>query len=81
MIGQRSSNHSLPTGVTAIMFTTNTTLSSFVGLVYLDDHVRDGFVNAATVGFFLAIIGAIAVAHYSADTRPSELATPAGVRA
>ena len=30
-----------PTGVTAIMFTTNTTLSSFVGLVYLDDHVRD----------------------------------------
>ncbi|MCP2243973.1 hypothetical protein [Lentzea aerocolonigenes] len=70
-----------PTGVTAIMFTTNTTLSSFVGLVYLDDHVRDGFVNAATVGFVLAITGAIAVAHYSADSRHEDLATPASVRA
>ncbi|MET9224545.1 hypothetical protein [Lentzea sp. NPDC003310] len=58
-----------PTGVTAIMFTTNTSLSSFVGLVYLGDTVRDGYVIAATTGFVLAIAGAIAVAHYSANSR------------
>lgn len=70
-----------PTGVTAIMFTTNTALSSFVGLVYLDDHVRDGYVTAAAIGFVLAIAGAIAVAHYSADTRQKDVAaTPAGTR-
>jgi drug/metabolite transporter (DMT)-like permease len=69
------------TGVTAIMFTTNTALSSFVGLVYLDDHIREGYVNAATTGFVLAIAGAIAVAHYSANTRRQEpTAAPAGVR-
>ncbi|MEV6235618.1 hypothetical protein [Lentzea sp. NPDC051838] len=71
-----------PTGVTAVMFTTNTALSSFVGLVYLDDRVRDGYVTAATIGFVLAIAGAIAVAHYSADTRQKDFATtPAGARA
>ncbi len=71
-----------PTGVTAIMFTTNTALSSFVGLVYLGDHVRDGYVAAATIGFALAIAGAIAVAHYSADTRQKKVtAAPAVTRA
>jgi hypothetical protein len=71
-----------PTGVTAIMFTTNTALSSFVGLVYLDDRVRDGYMTAATTGFVLAITGAIAVAHYSASTRKKDdtTATPAGTR-
>jgi hypothetical protein len=38
-------------------------------------------VNAAAVGFVLAIAGAIAVAHYSADTHHKELKTPAGARA
>ncbi|MGW6441490.1 hypothetical protein [Lentzea sp. NPDC055074] len=71
-----------PTGVTAVMFTTNTALSSFVGLVYLDDRVRDGYVAAATIGFVLAFAGAIAVARYSADTRQKERPrTPAGARA
>ncbi|ANZ40505.1 hypothetical protein BBK82_35350 [Lentzea guizhouensis] len=71
-----------PTGVSAIMFTTNTALSSFVGLVYLDDRVRDGYVTAATIGFVLAIAGAVAVAHYAADTREKDrTATPAGMRA
>lgn len=71
-----------PTGVSAIMFTTNTALSSFVGLVYLGDHVRDGYVTAAAAGFVLAIAGAIAVAHYSANTRQKELtAAAAGMRA
>ncbi|GHH39009.1 hypothetical protein [Lentzea cavernae] len=70
-----------PTGVTAIMFTTNTALSSFVGLVYLGDNVRDGYVTAAAIGFVLAIVGAIAVAHYSANTRQKERAAePAGTR-
>jgi drug/metabolite transporter (DMT)-like permease len=70
-----------PTGVTAIMFTTNTALSSFVGLVYLGDQVREGYFVAATIGFVLAIAGAIAVAHYSADNRQKDrTATPAGVR-
>ncbi|MET9630454.1 hypothetical protein ABZX92_23585 [Lentzea sp. NPDC006480] len=71
-----------PTGVTAVMFTTNTALSSFVGLIYLDDRVRDGYVTAATIGFVLAIAGAIAVAHYAAGTRQKEpAATPVGTRA
>ncbi|WP_394618723.1 hypothetical protein JNUCC0626_06355 [Lentzea sp. JNUCC 0626] len=71
-----------PTGVTAIMFTSNTVLSSFVGLVYLDDQVRDGYFTAATVGFLLAIAGAIAVAHYSAETRQkSPEKVPAGTPA
>jgi hypothetical protein len=71
-----------PTGVTAIMFTTNTALSSFVGLIYLDDRVRDGYMTAATIGFVLAVAGAIAVARYSADTRQKELTkTPAGTLA
>ncbi|HEX7301477.1 hypothetical protein [Lentzea sp.] len=66
-----------PTGVTAVMFTTNTALSSFVGLVYLDDRVRDGFVTAAGIGFGLAIAGAVAVAHYSADSRQKKPAPAA----
>ena len=69
------------TGVTAVMFTSNTVLSSFVGLVYLGDHARDGYGPAATPGFVLAIAGAIAVAHYSSNTRQKKLtAAPARVR-
>src|SRR6266498_2936293 len=52
------------TAVTAIMFTTNTTLSSAVGLAYLDDHIRTGFVTVAAAGFLLAITGAIRTAHH-----------------
>ncbi|TCO61873.1 hypothetical protein [Actinocrispum wychmicini] len=58
-----------PTAVTSIMFTTNTALSSLIGLVYLDDRVRGGFTVPAVAGFVLAITGAIGVAHYSASTR------------
>ncbi|MGW6929700.1 hypothetical protein ACWGE0_06485 [Lentzea sp. NPDC054927] len=60
-----------PTTVTAVMFTTNTALSSLIGLVYLDDQVRTGYATAAAAGFVLAIGGAIGVAHYSAGTRPT----------
>lgn len=70
-----------PTGVTAIMFTTNTALSSFVGLVYLGDHVRDGYVTAAATGFVLAFAGAIAVARYSAETRQKDLTAPPAEKA
>ncbi|SDJ47436.1 hypothetical protein SAMN04488074_102149 [Lentzea albidocapillata subsp. violacea] len=69
-----------PTTVTAIMFTTNTALSSAVGLIYLDDRVRAGYTTAAAAGFVLAITGAIAVAHYTADTRQQgRSTTPAGM--
>ncbi|WP_436498994.1 hypothetical protein [Actinokineospora sp. HUAS TT18] len=61
-----------PTSATAIMFTTNTTLASFIGLVYLGDQVRPGFTNAAVTGFVLAIGGAIAIAHYAAVAREED---------
>ncbi|WP_158887142.1 hypothetical protein [Amycolatopsis anabasis] len=50
------------TAATAVMFTTNTALSSLVGLVYLGDRVRPGFAAAATAGMVLAIAGATGVA-------------------
>lgn len=55
-----------PTTATAIMFTTNTTLSSLIGLVYLGDRARTGLAVLAAAGFVLAIAGAIGVARYSA---------------
>jgi hypothetical protein len=64
-----------PTAVTAIMFTTNTVLSSLVGLTYLDDRVRAGFVAPAATGFVLAIAAAIAIAHYAAKARQTGAAT------
>lgn len=60
------------TAVTAIMFTTNTALSSAVGLFYLDDRVRTGFTAVAAIGFVLAITGAIRTAHHASATHPVE---------
>ncbi|MCR6482815.1 hypothetical protein M8542_08295 [Amycolatopsis sp. OK19-0408] len=57
------------TGVTAITFTTNTVVSSLIGLVALGDRVRDGFTAAAIAGFVLAVAGAIGTAHYAASRR------------
>ncbi|GAB3157692.1 hypothetical protein GCM10027258_67090 [Amycolatopsis stemonae] len=59
------------TAVTAIMFTTNTAVSSLIGVVVLDDHVRAGFTAAAVAGFVLAVTGAIATAHYAAAHQPT----------
>lgn len=53
------------TANTAILFTTNTVLSSLVGVIYLDDRVRPGFTVAAIVGFVCAIAGAVGTAHYA----------------
>lgn len=53
------------TANTAILFTTNTVLSSLIGVIYLDDRVRAGFTAAALVGFVCAIAGAVATAHYA----------------
>jgi hypothetical protein len=53
------------TANTAILFTTNTVLSSLIGLVYLGDRVRDGYTTAAIIGFGCAIAGAIGTAHYA----------------
>jgi drug/metabolite transporter (DMT)-like permease len=58
-----------PTAVTAIMFTTNTALSSLIGLAYLDDRVRAGFATPAVTGFVLAVGGAVGVAHYAPIAR------------
>lgn len=57
------------TSVTAIMFSTNTAVSSLVGLLYLDDRVRPGFGGLAVAGFVLAIAGAIGTAHYASIAR------------
>jgi FtsH-binding integral membrane protein len=68
-----------PTAVTSIMFTTNTILSSAIGLAYLDDRVRAGFTGPAAAGFALAIGGAIGVAHYAATTRQTDPVTTPGL--
>lgn len=57
------------TAVTAIMFTTNTALSSLIGLAYLDDRIRTGFTAAAAAGLILAVTGAIGTAHYASLAR------------
>jgi drug/metabolite transporter (DMT)-like permease len=57
------------TSITAIMFTTNTTLSSLIGLAYLDDRVRTGFAAVAAAGFVLAIAGAVTASHYASVAR------------
>lgn len=57
------------TAVTAIMFTTNTALSSLIGLAYLDDRVRTGFAAVAASGFVLAIAGAVTASHYASIAR------------
>jgi hypothetical protein len=63
------------TAVTAIMFTTNTVLSSLIGLAYLDDRIRTGFIAAAAAGFTLAIAGAIGTAHYASLARHKDSRT------
>ncbi|SDW28021.1 hypothetical protein SAMN05421504_101144 [Amycolatopsis xylanica] len=57
------------TAANAIMFTTNTALSSLIGLVFLDDRVRDGFASFTVAGLVLAMSGAIATAHYATHAK------------
>ncbi len=57
------------TAVNAIMFTTNTALSSVIGLVFLDDRVRDGFTAFTIVGLILAMSGAVVTAHYASQAK------------
>lgn len=66
------------TAVNAIMFTTNTALSSVIGLVWLDDRVRTGFGAVAVAGVVLAMSGAVVTAHYAAAARQTLTGTPAG---
>jgi hypothetical protein len=58
------------TAINAIMFTTQTSVSSLIGVAYLEDRVRAGFGTAAVIGFLLAITGAVAAAHYASLARP-----------
>lgn len=57
------------TAVNAIMFTTNTALSSVIGLVFLDDRVRDGYTTFTVAGLILAMSGAIVTAHYASHAK------------
>ncbi|MFD5092749.1 hypothetical protein ACFWMR_19240 [Amycolatopsis thailandensis] len=57
------------TAVNAIMFTTNTALSSVIGLLFLDDRVRDGFATFTIAGLILAMAGAIVTAHYATQAK------------
>jgi len=70
------------TANTAILFTTNTVLSSLIGVLYLDDRVRDGFTVAAVMGFICAIAGAVGTAHYASiaghKTDATTVRDPAG---
>jgi drug/metabolite transporter (DMT)-like permease len=66
------------TAITAVMFTTNTTLSSLIGVAYLDDRVRSGFAAVAIGGFVLAIAGAITVAHYASAGRGAGISVGSG---
>lgn len=63
------------TAINAIMFTTQTAVSSLIGVAYLDDRVRAGLGAAAIIGFLLAITGAIAAAHYASRARPNRAST------
>ena len=53
------------TTVSAITFTTETVLPAGIGLAFLGDSVRSGFVPVAAVGFLLAVAGAIALARFA----------------
>jgi drug/metabolite transporter (DMT)-like permease len=65
------------TANTAILFTTSTALSSLIGVLYLDDRVREGFLAAALVGFACAVAGAVGTAHYaSVAQHRTEVAEP-----
>jgi len=63
------------TANTAILFTTNAVLSSLVGLLYLDDRVRDGFAIAAVSGFICSSARAVGTAHYAAKAGEKTEAT------
>jgi hypothetical protein len=58
-----------PTAVTAIMFTTNTTLSSLIGLTYLDDRVRAGFAAPGVLAVVLPSLMVRSVQVSPAQTR------------
>lgn len=57
----------LPTTVSAVMFTTDTVLPSVIGLTLLGDGIRSGWASAAALAFVLAVSGAVALAHFSAN--------------
>ena len=58
------------TAVNAIMFTTNAVVSALIGLVFLDDRVRDGLTGFAVAGLVLAMTGAVVTAHYATHAKP-----------
>ena len=66
--------------VAAVSFTTNTVLPAAIGILFLGDHVRSGYVAVATAGFLIAVSGAIALAQFSGPM-PADTAQPVRARA
>jgi drug/metabolite transporter (DMT)-like permease len=58
--------HGSVTLVSAVNYATETVLPSAIGLTFLGDRVREGFGGIATVGFVLAVAGALSLAGSSA---------------
>ncbi len=63
------------TSVTALTFGTEVLIPSAIGLAFLGDAARSGFGAAAAAGFFLAIVGALALARFSEPDLPAGRAT------
>ena len=68
------------TVVAAVSFTTNTVLPAAIGILFLGDHVRSGYMAVATAGFLIAVSGAIALAQFSGPV-PADTEQPAPARA
>jgi len=60
------------------MFTTTMTVPSLMGLIYLGDLVRPGFVPAAVVRFALAVTGAVGAAYYASAGHRTGASAAAG---
>ena len=54
------------------------TVPSLIGLLYLGDLVRPGFVPAAVVGFALAVTGAVGAACYASAGHRTGASAAAG---
>ena len=63
------------TTVSAVMFATNTVVPSVIGLTLLHDSIRPGWALPATIGFLVAVLGSITLAHFSARAEREQRAT------
>ena len=64
------------TAAAAIVFSVETVVPSVIGIAFLGDHARSGFVPVAVLGFAATVGGSIALARRS-EPLPREIATAA----